>query len=187
MRHGGRLSCRRHVAPSKTSAKVLPTDVASNKDRMRRFNQEAVAAATRNHPNIAHVYEIGEADGVHFIAMEFIDGVTLRDKIHRDRPDLRKVIGYFAACCQGPLAKAHSAGIVHRDLKPENIMVTRDDYTKILDFGLAKLIEPDNAFGTRDPASSEMATAIENRVLPVETADRTRQICKSRILSTCSK
>ena len=86
----------------KLPLKVLPTDVASNKNRMRRFNQEAVAAAALNHPNIAHVYEIGEADGVHFIAMEFIDGVTLRDKIHRDRPDLRKVIGYFAACCQGP-------------------------------------------------------------------------------------
>ena len=143
----------------KLALKVLPADVASNKDRMRRFNQEAVAAAALNHPNIAHVYEIGEADGVHFIAMEFIDGVTLRDKIHRDRPELRKVLGYLQHVAKA-LAKAHAAGIVHRDLKPENIMVTSDGYTKILDFGLAKLIEPDNTLGTRDAAGSEMATAM---------------------------
>jgi serine/threonine protein kinase/Tol biopolymer transport system component len=143
----------------KLALKVLPADVASNKDRMRRFNQEAVAAAALNHPNIAHVYEIGESDGVHFIAMEFIDGVTLRDKIHRDRPGLRKVLGYLQNVATA-LAKAHAAGIVHRDLKPENIMVTNDNYTKILDFGLAKLVEPDNTFGTREPAGSETATAL---------------------------
>lgn len=142
----------------KLALKVLPADLASKEDRMRRFNQEAVAAAALNHPNIAHVYEIGEADGVHFIAMEFIDGMTLRDKIHRDRPDLRKVLGYLQHVAKA-LAKAHAAGIVHRDLKPENIMVTNDGYTKILDFGLAKLIEPDNSLGTRD-TGSEMATAM---------------------------
>src|SRR5438067_11493155 len=69
----------------KVALKVLPADVASNQDRMRRFNQEATAAAALNHPHVAHIYEIGESDGVNFIAMEYIDGETLREKIHRDK------------------------------------------------------------------------------------------------------
>src|SRR5438876_3179908 len=75
--------------------KILPADVASNQDRMRRFTQEAKAAAALNHPNIAHIYEIGEHGGMHFIAMEFIDGVTLRDKIHRDKAPLAKTLRYL--------------------------------------------------------------------------------------------
>jgi eukaryotic-like serine/threonine-protein kinase len=75
--------------------KVLPEDLASNKDRMRRFEQEATAAAALNHPNIAHIYEIGEADGVHFIAMEFVDGQTLRHKIHKERVDLSKLLRFL--------------------------------------------------------------------------------------------
>ncbi|HAF14123.1 MAG TPA: serine/threonine protein kinase, partial [Blastocatellia bacterium] len=120
----------------KVALKVLPAEVASNQDRMRRFNQEATAAAALNHPNIAHIYEIGEHDGVHFIAMEFVDGVTLREKIHRDHTDLGKLLRYLQQVAEG-LAKAHAAGIVHRDLKPDNIMVTDEGYAKILDFGLA--------------------------------------------------
>jgi serine/threonine protein kinase len=125
----------------KVALKILPAEVASNQDRMRRFMQEAQAAAALNHPNIAHVYEIDEVDGQHFIAMEFIDGLTLREKIHHVRPDLRKLLRYLQQVAEG-LAKAHAAGIVHRDLKPDNIMITRDGHAKILDFGLAKLIEP---------------------------------------------
>src|SRR5258708_18958996 len=106
--------------------KIRPADLAANRDRMRRFVQEAQAAAALNHPNIAHIYEIGESDGVHFIAMEYIDGETLRDKIHRDKTPLPKLLKYLAQVAEG-LAKAHSAGIVHRDLKPDNIMITRDD------------------------------------------------------------
>jgi len=135
--------------------KILPSDVAANDERMRRFTQEAKAAAALNHPNIAHIYEIGEIDGTHFIAMEYIDGVTLTEKIHREKTTLRKLLKYLTQTAEG-LAKAHAAGIVHRDLKPDNIMITRDDYTKILDFGLAKLIEPQRPAGV----SGETATAI---------------------------
>src|SRR5438128_4866651 len=121
--------------------KILPADLASNQDRMRRFEQEATAAAALNHPNIAHIYEIGEVDALNFIAMEFVDGVTLRQCIHDGQTDLTKLLRYLQHAAEG-LAKAHAAGIVHRDLKPDNIMVTRDGHAKILDFGLAKLIEP---------------------------------------------
>jgi eukaryotic-like serine/threonine-protein kinase len=140
----------------KIALKVLSSDLAANQDRMRRFVQEAKAAAALNHPNIAHVYEIGESDGTNFIAMEFIEGVTLREKIHRERTELRKLFRYLQHVAEG-LAKAHAAGIVHRDLKPDNIMITRDGHAKILDFGLAKLIEQQPMTG-RD--SSEVATAV---------------------------
>src|SRR6266853_743897 len=125
-------------------AKIGEGEIASNHDRMRRFTQEAKAAAALNHPHIAHIYEIGKDGGVNFIAMEFIEGVTLREKIHREHTDLRRVLRYLQQVAEG-LAKAHAAGIIHRDLKPDNIMITRDNYAKILDFGLAKLIEPERA------------------------------------------
>jgi serine/threonine protein kinase/sugar lactone lactonase YvrE len=121
--------------------KILPAAVASDRDRMERFVREAKAAAALNHPNIAHIYEVGETEGTHFIAMEFIDGITLRELIHRRETDLAKLLRHLQHVAEG-MAKAHAAGIVHRDLKPDNIMVTRDGHAKILDFGLAKLIEP---------------------------------------------
>src|SRR2546427_3636499 len=126
---------------------------------MRRFTQEAKAAAALNHPNIAHIYEIGESQGTHFIAMEFVDGVTLRVKIHRHQAPLAKLLKYLTQVAEG-LSKAHAAGIVHRDLKPDNIMITRDDYAKILDFGLAKLLEAQRSRGYGDTTSSELATAL---------------------------
>ena len=125
----------------KVALKILPADVASNRDRMERFIREAKSAAALSHPNIAQIFEIGEHDGTHFIAMEFVEGVTLREKIHRERTELRKLLRHLQHVAEG-LAKAHSAGIVHRDLKPDNIMITRDGHAKVLDFGLAKLIEP---------------------------------------------
>src|SRR5438876_1388980 len=125
----------------KVAIKILPAEVASDQERMRRFVQEAKAAAALNHPNIAHIYEVGEADGMNFIAMEFIDGHTLRELIYGRQTDLAKLLRYLQHAAEG-LAKAHAAGIVHRDLKPDNIMVTHDGHAKILDFGLAKLIEP---------------------------------------------
>ncbi len=141
----------------KVALKILPTELAANEDRMRRFVQEAKAAAALNHPNIAHIYEIGEADGVNFIAMEFIDGQTLRQCILDLRPDLPKLLQLFQHAAEG-LSKAHAAGIVHRDLKPENIMITRDGHAKIFDFGLAKLIEPPQASSMSSEAS-EFVTA----------------------------
>ncbi len=140
----------------KVALKILPADLAANQDRMRRFVQEAKAAAALNHPNIAHIYEIGEADGTNFIAMEYIEGVTLREKIHQERTELTKLLRFLQHAAEG-LAKAHTAGIVHRDLKPDNIMVTRDGHAKILDFGLAKLIEQPPMSGGD---SSEVATAV---------------------------
>src|SRR5947209_4980600 len=149
----------------RVALKILPADVASNRDRMERFVREAKSAAALSHPNIAQIFEIGEHEGTHFIAMEFVEGVTLREKIHRERPELRKLLRCLQHVAEG-LAKAHAAGIVHRDLKPDNIMVTPDGHAKILDFGLAKLIEltgqkPDREGGRRDvQSSSEVATAI---------------------------
>jgi serine/threonine protein kinase/TolB-like protein len=140
----------------KVALKILPADLAANQDRMRRFTQEAKSAAALNHPNIATIHEIGESDGVNFIAMEFIDGATLREKIHQEQTDLRKLLRYLQHVAEG-LAKAHAAGIVHRDLKPDNIMITRDGHAKILDFGLAKLIEQPRVPGGD---SSEVATAV---------------------------
>jgi serine/threonine protein kinase/Tol biopolymer transport system component len=143
----------------KVALKILPAELAYDQTRMRRFNQEATAAAALNHPHIAHIYEIGEADGVHFIAMEFIDGETLRDKIHRDKLPLTKLLKYLVQTAEA-LTKAHAAGIVHRDLKPDNIMITRDDYAKILDFGLAKLVEPQASPALSGEPLSEVATAV---------------------------
>ncbi len=140
----------------KVALKILPADLASHRDRMDRFVREAKSAAALSHPNIAQIFEIGEDNGTHYIAMEFIDGVTLREKIHRERTELRKLLRYLQHAAEG-LAKAHAAGIVHRDLKPDNIMITRDGHAKILDFGLAKLIEPQPLPGGD---SSEVATAM---------------------------
>lgn len=149
----------------KVALKILPADLAANRDRMRRFVQEAKAAAALNHPNVAHIYEIGEHDGLHFIAMEYVEGKTLREKIHHERTELKKLIRYLQQVASG-LAKAHAAGIVHRDLKPDNIMIARDGYAKILDFGLAKLIEaPAAAFGS-ETASDVATVALEEHSVP---------------------
>ncbi|HLE63794.1 MAG TPA: protein kinase [Pyrinomonadaceae bacterium] len=124
----------------KVALKVLPADVASHHNRMERFIREAKAAAALNHPHIAQIHEIGEHDGIHFIVMEFIQGVTLREKIHREQTELTKLLRYLQQAAEG-LSKAHGAGVVHRDLKPDNIMITSDGFAKVLDFGLAKLVE----------------------------------------------
>src|SRR5205809_1097470 len=142
----------------KVALKILPAELASNRDRMERFIREAKSAATLNHPNIAHIYEIGEADDLNFIAMEFIDGQTLREMIHGRQTDLTKLLRHLQHVADG-LAKAHAAGIVHRDPKPDNVMITRDGHAKILDFGLAKLIEPQQSSSASGEAS-EQATAI---------------------------
>src|SRR5438132_9730663 len=122
--------------------KILPAETTRDESRISRFVQEAKAASPRNHPNIVTVYEVGRDEGQHFIAMELVEGTTLRDAM-LDR-DPRKLLPVFAQVADG-LEKAHNAGIVHRDLKPENIMITTEGFSKILDFGLAKLVQADES------------------------------------------
>jgi serine/threonine protein kinase len=127
--------------------KVLPEKVTSDRQRMIRFTQEARAASALNHPNILTIYEIGEAAGARFIATEFIDGVTLRESLENAQMGVLEALD-VAAQTAAALTAAHAAGIVHRDIKPENIMLRPDGYVKVLDFGLAKLIEPGAAATT---------------------------------------
>jgi len=125
----------------KVALKILPEAVASKRHRMHRFVQEAKAASALNHPNIITIYEIDESDTRHFIALEFIDGQTLRSRMRYSELKLDQVLD-FAIQTARALSAAHEAGIVHRDIKPENIMIRRDGIVKVLDFGLAKLTEP---------------------------------------------
>jgi DNA helicase-2/ATP-dependent DNA helicase PcrA len=119
--------------------KVLPPEAVASEDRRRRFHQEARAASALSHPHILTVYEIGHAEEHHYIAMEYIQGETLRHKITSQPLPIVEALDLAIQIADG-LSKAHEQGIVHRDLKPENLMVSRDGYVKILDFGLAKLI-----------------------------------------------
>jgi DNA helicase II / ATP-dependent DNA helicase PcrA len=119
--------------------KLLPAEYVSQPDRRRRFLQEARAASALSHPHILTIYEVGEDDGKPYIAMEFIEGETLRQKIKARALQLREALDIAIQIATG-LARAHELGIIHRDLKPENLMLTRDGYAKILDFGLAKLV-----------------------------------------------
>jgi Tol biopolymer transport system component len=149
--------------------KVLPPELVKDPDRVRRFVLEAKSASSLSHPNIVTIYEIGQdvvrekgggtdpdSTPVQFMSMELINGRTLSTIIHDDATDVRTTLGYLAQAAEG-LAKAHAAGIVHRDLKPGNIMVTADGFTKVLDFGLAKLTEKRDA----DPEQSSAPTRLE--------------------------
>ena len=122
--------------------KLLPPQFTADPDRVRRFEQEARAASALNHPNIVTIYEIGQTDSAHFIATEFVDGETLRDRLAGGRLGVGEALD-VAAQIASALAEAHEAGIVHRDVKPENIMLRRDRIVKVLDFGLAKLAPHD--------------------------------------------
>jgi serine/threonine protein kinase len=121
--------------------KVLPADLAGDPSRLKRFEKEARAASALNHPNIVTIYDIGTADSVSYIAMERVEGKTLRDVLFGGALPVKRLVGIAAQIADG-LARAHEAGIVHRDLKPENVMVTKDGLVKILDFGLAKQTAP---------------------------------------------
>jgi len=121
--------------------KVLPSDLADDSDRLRRFKQEAEAASALNHPNILTIHDIGHETGVSFIVMELVQGRTLRDLLADGRLPPRRFAHIAHQIAEG-LAQAHAAGIVHRDLKPENIMVSDTDRVKLVDFGLAKLKRP---------------------------------------------
>ena len=121
--------------------KVLPELVSLDPERLLRFEQEAKAAAALNHPNILAVYQMGNYQGVPYLVSELLEGKTLTEHIRRGPLPLRKAISYGVQIARG-LAAAHEKGIVHRDLKPDNLFVTKDDRVKILDFGLAKVIQP---------------------------------------------
>ena len=124
----------------KIAIKLLPSQFTNDRDRLRRFQQEARAASALNHPNILTVYEVEQKDGLHYIATEFVDGVTLRQDMNSGRMSLDEVLS-VATQVASALQAAHAAGIVHRDIKPENVMIRSDGYIKVLDFGLAKLTE----------------------------------------------
>jgi serine/threonine protein kinase len=120
--------------------KLLPPEFTQDDERLQRFKQEARAASSLNHPNIITIFEIGETDGLHFIATEFIDGITLRQRLSEAPLPLTESLD-LAVQLASALAAAHAAGIIHRDIKPENVMIRRDGIVKVLDFGLAKLTE----------------------------------------------
>jgi Tol biopolymer transport system component len=126
--------------------KVLPADVAADPDRLARFEREAKAVSALNHPNIVTLHEVGTSEAGPYLVLERVEGQSLRSLIGAGPLPIRKLLDLGAQIAAG-LAKAHAAGIVHRDLKPDNVMVTSDGFAKILDFGLARLVWPDEGLG----------------------------------------
>ena len=137
--------------------KVLPAEVSGDADRRTRFEQEARSASALNHPNIVTLYDIGTHEGTLYIAMEIVEGRSLRELLTGDLLPARKTLDVSVQIAEG-LAKAHSAGIVHRDLKPENVIVSKDGFVKILDFGLAKLTQQTASDASNLPTMAEPAT-----------------------------
>jgi len=155
---GAVYSARDESLHRPVAIKVLPPSQAVDRDSLQRFQQEARAASALNHPNIVHIYAIDEADvdgeRVPYIAMELVDGETLRSRMNAgaQSAELLEAVAQVAEA----MGKAHESGIVHRDLKPENIMIHRDGYAKVVDFGLAKLLEPRVASGSADHATEPL-------------------------------
>ena len=147
---------RRQVA-----IKLLQAEFTENKIRLARFEREAYAASSLNHPYIMTIHEIGEQNGRHFIATEYIEGESLRQHMTRQRMELRETLAIVSQVADA-LSAAHEAGIVHRDIKPENVMVRRDGYVKVLDFGLAKLAQ-------ETKAEDKLNTEAPTKVVPVHT------------------
>jgi serine/threonine protein kinase/WD40 repeat protein len=131
------------------AVKVLPKSLSADPDRLRRFDQEARAAAALNHPNILAVYQMGTYEGMPYLVSELLEGETVREHLKRARMPLHKAIAFGIQIAQG-LAAAHDKGIVHRDIKPENLFITKDGRAKILDFGLARLSQPRAAAAQSD-------------------------------------
>jgi Tol biopolymer transport system component len=152
--------------------KVLPAGVSSDPDRLRRFEKEARSASSLNHPNIVTIHDIGQGPSGSYIAMELVEGETLRELLSEGPLQTRRLLSIAAQVADG-LAKAHGAGIIHRDLKPENVMVTRDGFVKILDFGLAKLTQPErslDATGREQTAAGQHPMAqLTPTAFPTET------------------
>src|SRR5215470_571566 len=125
----------------KVALKVLPASFTKDRDRLSRFKSEAQAASALNHPNIITIHDIQEFDSTHIIATEFVEGETLRERLSRSALSLSETLN-IAIQVADAVSVAHKAGIIHRDIKPENVMIRPDGYVKVLDFGLAKSIEP---------------------------------------------
>ncbi len=138
----------------KVALKVLLPEVAEDTEKLARFVQEARAASALSHPNAAHIYEIGEANGRHFLAMEYIEGATLEKKLAGEPLPLTEIVA-IAGQVADALDAAHARGIVHRDIKPANLMIDPRGHVKVLDFGLAKILP---VTGTEIPSSSQLAT-----------------------------
>ncbi|MGQ0543143.1 MAG: serine/threonine-protein kinase, partial [Blastocatellia bacterium] len=144
----------------RVALKVLPQSIVGDAERLMRFEREAQAASALNHPNILTVHEFGEDKGVHFIASEFVEGLTLRHRLVAGRLETVEALE-IAIQVSSALSAAHESGITHRDIKPENIMVRRDGYIKVLDFGLAKLTQkqsPSTSAGSEDPTQALLRT-----------------------------
>ena len=139
----------------KVALKILPAVFAQDAERMRRFVQEAKAASALNHPNILTIYEAGETENTNYIVSEYVKGQTLRERLRREPLSLKAALD-VATQITSALQAAHGAGIVHRDIKPENVMIRPDGLAKLLDFGIAKLIEKKT-----EPIDTEAATAIK--------------------------
>jgi Tol biopolymer transport system component len=139
------------------AVKVLPESLAQDRERLSRFEREARAASALNHPNIVTIHDVGREGETAYLAMELVDGKTLRELSVPGPMPLRRILSVGAQIADG-LAKAHAAGIVHRDLKPENVMVSKDGFVKILDFGLAKLVEPESGEASVMPTVAETET-----------------------------
>jgi eukaryotic-like serine/threonine-protein kinase len=144
--------------------KVLPEALGADVERLKRFEREARSASALNHPNIVTIYDIGSADSVSYIAMELVQGEPLRAVLTEGASPTKRLLQIGAQIAEG-LAKAHAAGIVHRDLKPENVMVTEDGLVKILDFGLAKLTQPDSSGSGRTQAPTVSGATEEGIIL----------------------
>jgi eukaryotic-like serine/threonine-protein kinase len=141
----------------KVALKLLPATITDNRLRVLRFQQEARAASAIAHPNVAHIYEIGEANGLHYITMEYVKGATVRELLKTEALDEAKALEICKQVCNA-LSAAHKAGVIHRDIKPENIVVTNDGHVKVLDFGLAKLIE-----GARDETEFQGTSSLQTQ------------------------
>jgi serine/threonine protein kinase len=144
--------------------KFLPEDLTRDQERKQRFVQEARAAAAIQHPHICAVYEVGEVDGRTFLAMEYIRGQSLREAIASQGLTPQRALELGLQIAEG-LAKAHERGVVHRDLKPDNLLISEDGYAKIIDFGLAKLVEPLTPGAGVDPEAETQLKTREGMVM----------------------
>ena len=150
----------------KVALKFLPEEYTKDQQAKERFEREAKAAAALNHPNIVTIYDINEHEDQTYIAMEYVDGQTLKEQITNRKLPITEIMDIFTQICQG-LSKAHETGIIHRDIKPQNIIIDKESRVKILDFGLAKLkgvsqlTRESSTLGTVAYMSPEQAMGIE--------------------------